>query len=137
MKKFADDNIAAFVFRNLKRGSKILRIDSDNIYTDFLNQNGFEITADFSKKVDGIFGFIGFDIKLIPNAFNALKNDTKAIFCFIDKDDFRAKNITPFSKDEIRKILRDFDDLCIESIVLNAKNSTELHKIYVAIARKD
>ncbi|KEA46273.1 hypothetical protein CR66_03555 [Campylobacter mucosalis] len=103
MKKFADDNIAAFVFRNLKRGSKILRLDSDNIYTDFLNQNGFETTADFSKKVDGIFGFIGFDIKLIPNAFNALKNDTKAIFCFIDKDDFRLKILRHLAKMRLEK----------------------------------
>ena len=116
MKQYADDNIVAFVFRNLKRGDKILVLEDNETYINFLKESGYEV------------------IKMSENSFNSKLVD--GVFCFIKSDDFRVDRLKSFSREDIRGLLRGFEILNIETITFTTQNMKQLNDIYIVSAKR-
>lgn len=79
MKQYADDNIVAFVFRNLKRGDKILVLEDNETYINFLKESGYEVikmseSSFNSKLADGAFSYLGLCDISVNNLLDNSKN---------------------------------------------------------------
>ena len=145
MKQYADDNIVAFVFRNLKRGDKILVLEDNETYINFLKESGYEVikmseSSFNSKLADGAFSYLGLcDISvnnILDNSKKFLKDGAICVFCFIKSDDFRADRLKSFSKEDIRDLLRGFEILNIENITFTTQNMKQLNDIYIVSAKR-